>query len=45
MIDHCYAVSGEINPLFFLSFLLSLFLCLYFYAFNLVKIQIKRFLN
>jgi len=32
MIDHCYAVSGEINPLFFLSSLLSLFLCIYFYV-------------
>jgi hypothetical protein len=28
MIDHCYAVSGETNPLFFISSQLSLFLCL-----------------
>jgi hypothetical protein len=27
MIDHCYAVSGEINPLFFISSILSLNLC------------------
>jgi hypothetical protein len=40
MIDHSYKVSGEFNPIFYLS-LLTLFLCLYFYAFNLVLNQIK----
>jgi hypothetical protein len=29
MIDHCYAVSGEINPLFFISSLFCLNLCLF----------------
>jgi hypothetical protein len=34
MIDHCYAVSGEINPLFFISSLFSfMFLLTFIYLF------------
>jgi len=32
MIDHCYAVNGEINPLFFLSSLLFYIYVFYFYV-------------
>jgi hypothetical protein len=47
MIDHCYAVSGEINPLFFISSLLSLNLCLLLLCIYFLKKQnqIKHILN
>jgi len=48
MIDHCYAVNGEINPLFFISSLLSLNLCLLLlciYLFLKKQNQIKHILN
>jgi hypothetical protein len=47
MIDHCYAVSGEINPLFFISSILSLNLCLllFMHLFLENKNQIKHIFN
>jgi hypothetical protein len=41
MIDHCYAVSGEINSLFFISSLLSLNYVFYFYVFLFYKTKTK----
>jgi hypothetical protein len=47
MIDHYYAVRGEINPLLFLSSLLSLHLCLLLLCiyFKKNKNQTKHLLN
>jgi hypothetical protein len=47
MIDHCYAVSGEINPLFFISSILSLNLCLLLLCiyFKKTKIKLEKILH
>jgi len=46
MIDHCYVMSGEINPpILSLILTLFIFIFLYFYVFIFRKQKIKHLLN